>query len=39
MMYFDEILWRRLMGKIVDVQAPFASLQATAGSRCIQVLR
>jgi len=25
------------MGKIVDVQAPFASLQVTAGARCIQV--
>jgi len=37
MMYSDEILWRRLMGKIVDVQAPFASLQVTAGARCIQV--
>ena len=37
MMYSDEILWRRLMGKIVDVQAPFASLQVSAGARCIQV--
>src|ERR1039458_1548939 len=37
MMYSDEILWRRLMGKIVDVQAPFASLQVSAGTRCIQV--
>jgi uroporphyrinogen decarboxylase len=36
-MYSDEILWRRLMGKIVDVQAPFASLQVSAGARCIQV--
>jgi len=25
MMYSNEILWRRLMGKIVEVQAPFAS--------------
>jgi len=25
------------MGKIVDVQAPFASLQVAAGARCIQV--
>jgi uroporphyrinogen-III decarboxylase len=25
------------MGKIVDVQAPFASLQVTAGARCIHV--
>jgi uroporphyrinogen decarboxylase len=37
MMYSDETLWRRLMGKIVDVQAPFASLQVTAGARAIQV--
>ncbi|HUI43700.1 MAG TPA: uroporphyrinogen decarboxylase [Terriglobia bacterium] len=37
MMYSDETLWRRLMGKIVDVQAPFASLQVSAGARCIQV--
>src|SRR5271163_377245 len=37
MMYSDETLWRRLMGKIVDVQAPFASLQVAAGARCIQV--
>src|ERR1039457_4199709 len=36
MMYSDEILWRRLMGKIVDVQAAFASLQVSAGARCIQ---
>src|SRR5437764_12037547 len=26
MMYSDETMWRRLMGKIVDVLAPFASL-------------
>ena len=31
MMYSDETLWRRLMGKIVDVLAPFASLQVAAG--------
>jgi uroporphyrinogen decarboxylase len=37
MMYSDETLWRRLMGKIVDVQAPFASLQVAAGARAIQV--
>src|ERR1051326_4237220 len=37
MMYSDETLWRRLMGKIVDVLAPFASLQVTAGARAIQV--
>ena len=37
MMYSDETMWRRLMGKIVDVLAPFASLQVTAGARAIQV--
>jgi len=37
LMYSDEILWRRLMGKIVDVLAPFAHLQVTAGARAIQV--
>src|SRR5437773_672273 len=37
MMYRDETLWRRLMGKIVDVIAPFAALQVAAGARAIQV--
>jgi len=37
MMYADETLWRRLMGKIVDVLAPFAQLQVAAGARAIQV--
>jgi uroporphyrinogen decarboxylase len=37
MMYAEETLWRRLMGKIVDVIAPFASLQVAAGARAIQV--
>ena len=37
MMYADETMWRRLMGKIVDVLAPFAHLQVTAGARAIQV--
>ena len=37
MMYNDETLWRRLMGKIVDVIAPFAHLQVSAGARAIQV--
>ena len=36
-MYSDETLWRRLMGKIVDVLAPFAILQVAAGARAIQV--
>ncbi len=30
-------MWRRLMGKIVDVLAPFAAQQVAAGARCIQV--
>jgi len=37
MMYGEETMWRRLMGKIVDVIAPFASLQVAAGARAIQV--
>jgi uroporphyrinogen decarboxylase len=37
MMYRDETLWRRLMGKLVDVLGPFAMLQAAAGARAIQV--
>ena len=37
LMYSDETLWRRLMGKIVDVCAPFASSQVAAGARAIQV--
>jgi len=37
MMYNDEGLWRRLMGKLVDVLGPFALLQVTAGARAIQV--
>ena len=37
LMYSDETLWRRLMGKIVDVLAPFAQLQVAAGARAIQV--
>src|SRR6201993_4014203 len=36
LMYSDETLWRRLMGKIVDVLAPFAHLQVTAGGRAVQ---
>jgi uroporphyrinogen decarboxylase len=36
-MYSDETLWRRLLGKIVDVLAPFASSQVAAGARAIQV--
>ncbi len=37
LMYRDETLWRRLMGKLVDVLAPFAMLQVSAGARAIQV--
>ncbi len=37
LMYRDETLWRRLMGKLVDVLAPFAILQVAAGARAIQV--
>ena len=37
MMYGDETLWRRLMGKIVDVLAPFAIMQIASGARSIQV--
>jgi uroporphyrinogen decarboxylase len=37
MMYGDETLWRRLMGKIVDVIAPFAIMQVASGARAIQV--
>jgi uroporphyrinogen decarboxylase len=37
MMYRDETLWRRLMGKLVDVVGAFAVLQVSAGARIIQV--
>ncbi len=37
MMYGDETLWRRLMGKLVDVLGPFALGQVSAGARAIQV--
>jgi len=37
MMYNDETMWRRLMGKLVDVLGPFALLQVAAGARAIQV--
>ncbi|MCP5117410.1 MAG: uroporphyrinogen decarboxylase, partial [bacterium] len=37
MMYNDETLWRRLMGKLVDVLGPFALMQVAAGARAIQV--
>src|SRR3954447_25120980 len=37
MMYRDETLWRRLMGKLVDVLGSFALLQVSAGARVVQV--
>jgi uroporphyrinogen decarboxylase len=37
MMYREEGLWRRLMGKLVDVLGSFALLQIAAGARVIQV--
>jgi uroporphyrinogen decarboxylase len=37
MMYCDETLWRRLMGKLVDVLGSFGILQVSAGARVIQV--
>jgi len=37
MMYRDETLWRRLMGKLVDVLGAFGVLQVSAGARIIQV--
>jgi uroporphyrinogen decarboxylase len=36
-MYRDETLWRRLMGKLVDVLGAFAVLQVVSGARIIQV--
>lgn len=37
LMYKDEGLWRRLMGKLVDVLSAFALLQVSAGARVVQV--
>jgi uroporphyrinogen decarboxylase len=37
MMYRDETLWRRLMGKLVDVLGSFGVLQVASGARIIQV--
>jgi len=37
LMYREEGLWRRLMGKLVDVLGSFALLQVSAGARVIQV--
>ncbi len=37
MMYREETLWRRLMGKLVDVLGGFAVMQVASGARIIQV--
>lgn len=37
MMYRDETLWKRLMGKLVDVLGLFAIMQVNSGARAIQV--
>ncbi len=37
LMFADEVIWRRLLGKLVDVLGDFARLQVTAGARAIQV--
>jgi uroporphyrinogen decarboxylase len=37
LMYREEGLWRRLMGKLVDVLGSFALLQISAGARVVQV--
>jgi uroporphyrinogen decarboxylase len=37
MMYRGETMWRRLMGKLVDVLGNFAILQVAAGAKAIQV--
>jgi uroporphyrinogen decarboxylase len=37
LMYGNETMWRRLMGKLVDVLGDFAGIQVGAGARAIQV--
>ena len=37
LMFSDEIMWRRLMGKLVDVLGDFGAMQIGAGARAIQV--
>jgi len=37
LMFGNEIMWRRLMGKLVDVLGDFAGLQVGAGARAVQV--
>ncbi len=37
LMFGNETMWRRLMGKLVDVLGDFARLQISAGARALQV--
>jgi uroporphyrinogen decarboxylase len=37
LMFGNETMWRRLMGKLVDVLGDFARLQVSAGAKAIQV--
>jgi uroporphyrinogen decarboxylase len=37
LMYADETMWRRLMGKLVDVLGDFANLQVGGGAKAMQV--
>jgi uroporphyrinogen decarboxylase len=37
LMFGNEIMWRRLMGKLVDVLGDFARLQIGSGARAVQV--
>lgn len=37
LMYSAETMWRRLMGKLVDVLGDFARMQVGAGARAIQI--
>ncbi|MBV8069866.1 MAG: uroporphyrinogen decarboxylase, partial [Acidobacteriaceae bacterium] len=37
LMFANESMWRRLMGKLVDVLGDFAGLQVGAGARAVQV--
>lgn len=37
LMFGNEVMWRRLMGKLVDVLGDFARIQIAAGARAIQV--
>lgn len=37
LMYSSETMWRRLMGKLVDVLGDFARMQVGAGARAVQV--